>query len=249
MKLEFKALGDQGLQIIFGQEIDEKICMQIQAFASLLAKQMKHKSLPVREYVPAYTTLSVYYDALQITYNEMVQVMKQLVKDLEVLDAHTPHVYDIPTLYGAEFGPDLADVAAHNQLSEEEVIRIHAEKPYLIYMLGFTPGFPYLGGMSERIAAPRLANPRAKIAAGSVGIAGEQTGIYPLETPGGWRIIGRTPVRLYQPELEQPFLLQAGSYIKFVSIDAGKYEELEGIWKKNQEISLVSYPKNHIHAD
>ena len=123
-------------------------------------------------------------------------------------------------------GPDLPFVARHCGLSPDEVIRIHSAAEYLVYMLGFTPGFPYLGGMDERIATPRLEKPRTRIPAGSVGIAGTQTGAYPLDTPGGWQLIGRTPVKLYDPDREQPILLRAGQFVKFTPIDDKAYAEI-----------------------
>ena len=134
------------------------------------------------------------------------------------------HVVEIPVCYGGSYGEDLKDVAAHAGLTEEEVIKLHSSVDYNIYMLGFLPGFPYLGGLDPKLFTPRLDNPRTKIPEGSVGIGGEQTGIYPLESPGGWRLIGRTPLKLYDPDREQPFLYQAGDYIRFVPITAEEYE-------------------------
>ena len=132
----------------------------------------------------------------------------------------------IPTLYGGEAGPDLEFVAGHNQLTPAEVVRIHSSVPYRIYMIGFTPGFPYLGGMSEKIAAPRLKTPRTKIPAGSVGIAGTQTGLYPVESPGGWQLIGRTPLQVFDPRSEQPFIYSAGDFLQFQPVSATEYESI-----------------------
>jgi len=127
----------------------------------------------------------------------------------------TRTVITIPVSYGGEFGPDLEFVATYNGMIEDEVVPAHTSTSYLVYMLGFTPGFPYLGGMSERIAASRLELPRVNIPAGFVGIAGKQTGIYPIESPGGWRQIGRTPLRLFDPMAEHPFLVASGDYLQF----------------------------------
>ena len=124
-------------------------------------------------------------------------------------------------------GPDIENVAAHNHKTVKEVIRIHTSGEYLIYMLGFIAGFPYLGGMSKEIATPRLKNPRVKIEGGSVGIAGEQTGIYPVDSPGGWQLIGRTPLKLYDADREKPVLLEAGQYIRFRSVSQEEYERIE----------------------
>jgi len=123
-------------------------------------------------------------------------------------------------------GPDIENVAAHNKKTVEEVIKIHTSEEYLIYMLGFIAGFPYLGGMSKEIATPRLKSPRVKIDGGSVGIAGEQTGVYPVDSPGGWQLIGRTPLKLYDAEREKPVLLEAGQYIKFKSITQEEYDRI-----------------------
>nr|WP_010647976.1 5-oxoprolinase subunit PxpB [Oceanobacillus massiliensis] len=136
-------------------------------------------------------------------------------------------IVHIPVLYGGESGPELTAVASLNGMTEEEVIAIHSGTDYLIYMMGFIPGFPYLGGMSKRIAAPRLSKPRSEIPAGSVGIAGEQTGIYPLKSPGGWQIIGQTPVKTYDAARQPPILLQAGNYIRFNAIDAEEFESIQ----------------------
>jgi KipI family sensor histidine kinase inhibitor len=130
---------------------------------------------------------------------------------------------EIPTVYGGKDGPDLDFVAAYHHISPEDVVRIHAGAVYQVYMLGFTPGFAYLGGMDPLIAAPRLAKPRTKVPAGSVGIAGVQTGVYPLETPGGWRIIGRTPLRLFDLLAEPPVILAPGDEVRFMPV-------LEGEW-------------------
>ena len=134
---------------------------------------------------------------------------------------------EIPVLYGGEYGPDLNYVAEYNHLTPEEVVRIHTSAEYLIYMLGFTPGFSYMGGMDERIATPRLESPRVLIPAGSVGIAGKQTGIYPIDSPGGWQLIGRTPVKLYDAHRDNPILLDAGLHVKFIPVDKSEFQRIE----------------------
>ncbi len=138
-----------------------------------------------------------------------------------------PTVIEIPVLYGGEMGPDIENVAEHNHKTVEEVIKIHTSEEYLIYMIGFIAGFPYLGGMSKEIATPRLKSPRVKIEGGSVGIAGEQTGIYPVASPGGWQLIGRTPLKLYDADREKPVLLEAGQYIKFAAVTEEEYKKIE----------------------
>ena len=136
-------------------------------------------------------------------------------------------VVEVPTVYGGEFGPDLSFVATHNHLSEDEVVSIHSGTDYLVYMLGFIPGFTYLGGMDSRIATPRLSSPRTLIPAGSVGIAGEQTGTYPSDSPGGWQIIGRTPVTMYDMSKAQVALLNAGDYVRYVPIDESEFHRIK----------------------
>ena len=224
MKLSYHPLGDTGIQLVFGQTISEETNQEFRVFAELL-KQERIEG--IIEWVPAYTTLSIYYRPDKIRYHALLEQLERLYEDMQggVAEAASL-VYEIPTYYGGETGPDLDFVADHNGLSVDEVIRIHSSQDYLIYMMGFVPGFPYLGGMSEEIATPRRSDPRPKIAAGSVGIAGSQTGVYPLETPGGWRLIGQTPVKLYDPESEQPILLTSGSYLRFVPISKNEYDSI-----------------------
>jgi KipI family sensor histidine kinase inhibitor len=136
-------------------------------------------------------------------------------------------IVEFPTVYGGEYGPDINFVAEHNNITVDEVIKIHTGTDYLVYMMGFTPGFTYLGGMSNKIATPRLSSPRTKIPAGSVGIAGAQTGMYPSETPGGWQLIGRTPLKLYDPDKEPPVMLSAGDYVRYVSVSEEEYLEIK----------------------
>src|SRR5699024_2000207 len=140
----------------------------------------------------------------------------------------------IPTCYGGELGPDLKEVAQVNHLTEDEVIKIHSEKDYLVYLIGFTAGFPYLGGMDSRIATPRLRLPRQEIPAGSDGVAGEQSGIYPLATPGGWQIIGQTPVKLFDPNQSEPILFQAGDYLRFIPVNLTSFEKIQRAIENHQ---------------
>ena len=174
-------------------------------------------------------TISEMVDLINIILSDEKQLKEKLEKLLsEMGDIEIPPspVLEIPVLYGGEMGPDLPFVAENAGLSEEEVIRIHSGTEYLIYMLGFTPGFTYLGGMSDKIATPRLQQPRVKIPAGSVGIAGSQTGIYPIDSPGGWQLIGRTPLKMYDPNRETPILPEAGQYMKFYPIDQAEYDRI-----------------------
>lgn len=213
--------GDQALVVEFGQEISEELNRKVQI---LNQKITDRKIEGIVETVPTFRSLLVTYDPAVIGFQKLKQILEKIPADVDMSGDQGHHVVEIPVCYGGEFGEDLPDVAAHAGLSEEEVIRLHSEKEYNIYMLGFLPGFPYLGGLDPRLHTPRLANPRTKIPAGSVGIGGEQTGIYPLDSPGGWRLIGRTPLKLYDPDREEPFPYQAGDYIRFVPITREEYE-------------------------
>lgn len=224
MEFSIQPLGDTGIIIQFGTEISRAIYQQIRQYVYRL-EQIRIEGIV--EWVPAYTTLAVFYRPNIISYDELSQKLLKIGEKIESMPVPDPIVIEIPTLYGKEAGPDIQFVAETNGLSEEEVVKIHSSSDYLIYMIGFVPGFPYLGGMDKRIAAPRKKTPRSRIPAGSIGIAGEQTGIYPLETPGGWQIIGRTPVKLYDPQKQDPTLLKAGDYIRFVPITEREYEKIE----------------------
>ncbi len=233
MLLTVEPLGDSALLIQFGDAIDESVNAAVHAAALALEQ---HPFEGFVECVPSFTTLTVYYDLMHLkawpanqTAFECVRAMvTDRLRNCEKASANPAQVVEIPVCYGGEHGPDLTYVAEKNGLSEGEVIRIHAEQEYLVYALGFAPGFPYLGGVPERIAAPRKVTPRLHIPAGSVGIAGTQTGIYPLNTPGGWQIIGRTPLALFRPEQELPVLLRSGQRIRFKAISAEEYDRLAG---------------------
>lgn len=221
-------LGDSALVIQFGSGIDPKVLVKIKLVSSYLDK---HPLLGLIEYVPAFTTLTLYYDPWVVSQQgqlnpytcmvDLVQQMLQKIRSGKVTAA--PDVVEIPVVYGDVFGPDLEFVARHNKLSPEQVISLHTKGKYLVYMIGFVPGFPYLGGLSKKIASPRKETPRTTIPAGSVGIAGTQTGIYPMETPGGWQLIGRTPLQLFDPQRKTPNLLKAGDEVRFVAISAEEY--------------------------
>ncbi|MEF2772447.1 MAG: 5-oxoprolinase subunit PxpB, partial [Blautia caecimuris] len=203
-----------------GKEISPEINRKISATIQLMKEQHIEG---VVDMIPAFCSLLINYDPRVISYDEIRERMQALVK-VEVKAGETcKRIFEIPVCYGGEYGPDIANIAEHAGLTEEEVIRIHSSKDYLIYMLGFLPGFTYLGGLDERLHTPRLANPRIRISAGSVGIGGSQTGIYPLDSPGGWQLMGMTPVKTYDPEREVPILVEAGDYIRFVPVDEEEY--------------------------
>ena len=212
--------GDSSLLIEFGKEISPEINGKITALVHLLKAQQIEG---VVDLIPAFCSLLNNYDPRVITYSKLKKRLEKLLK-LEVEATQSvKKVIEIPVCYGGEYGPDLDNIAEHAGLNREEVIKIHSSRDYLIYMLGFLPGFSYLGGLDERIHTPRLANPRIKISAGSVGIGGSQTGIYPLDSPGGWQLLGMTPVKTYDSNRNQPILFEAGDYIRFVPVSEEEY--------------------------
>ena len=216
--------GDAGLQIQFGERISKETNEKIRSFCMYLEKE----NLPgVIEWIPTYTAVTIIYDPYYVLYDALKKRVESIQYQLSDIELPPAKVIHIPVLYGEEKGPDLKHVADLNGFDESEVMSIHSGTNYLIYMMGFTPGFPYLGGMSDKIATPRLANPRARIPAGSVGIAGKQTGIYPLNSPGGWQIIGQTPIKIYNPNQKKPILLQVGNYIRFFPITKAEYAAIE----------------------
>lgn len=222
-EVKFLLTGDTSISVEFGDEIREEINHKIRAFHFTLTES----PIPgVVEIVPTYRSLMIHYDPGIVLYNDLLWQLKHLLGKLDQVSIPPRHVIEIPVLYGGEEGPDLEFVAEHCNLSPVEVVQLHTSADYLIYMLGFTPGFPYLGGMDKRIAAPRLKQPRVKIPAGSVGIAGSQTGVYPIDSPGGWQLIGKTPLRLYDPNRAAPVLCQAGDYIRFRSIDRREFDSI-----------------------
>lgn len=215
--------GDCGISVEFGNEISPDINKKIRAFKIAIEKSGIEGII---ETIPTYRSLLVQYRPEEIQFKELTKRFEGLMGSLSGIEIPPPSVIEIPVLYGGEMGPDIANVAEHNHKTVEDVIRIHTSEEYLIYMLGFIAGFPYLGGMSKEIATPRLKNPRVKIDGGSVGIAGEQTGIYPVDSPGGWQLIGRTPLKLYDSEREKPILLEAGQYIKFKAVTEDEYNRI-----------------------
>lgn len=223
-------LGDAAVVVHFGDVIGEETHRQVRAFAAYLAQ---HPFEGLVEYVPAFTTVTVFYDPWVISqkgnFNPYTKVTGFLQRMLPLVgryeNGQEPRLVEIPVLYGGESGPDLPFVAAHCGLNPGEVVSLHSQQDYLVYMIGFAPGFPYLGGLNPRIAAPRRESPRPVVPAGSVGIAGNQTGIYPLPMPGGWQLIGRTPVTLFNPESTSPSLLHAGDRVRFVPITEEEYHQ------------------------
>jgi len=208
------------LLLQLGGQIDTQLNARVHALARSLAG-MDVDGLG--ECVPGYASLLINYDPLRLDREEVAERIFAALDTLE-LRTENPKVVEIPVIYGGEFGPDLETVAKHNKLSIAEVVRLHSQPLYPVYFIGFLPGFPYLGGLDPAIACPRLDTPRPAIPAGSVGIAGNQTGIYPSESPGGWRIIGRTPLKLFDWCRQPPALLAPGDQVRFIPISAEEFE-------------------------
>jgi KipI family sensor histidine kinase inhibitor len=219
----FLLAGDRAVSVELADEISPGINRKIRALSAALGDLRLHG---VVDLVPTYRSLLVYYDPLHVDLPDLQERILEL-SSVEQPSLPRPRTLHIPTHYGGEHAPDLEFVSQYTGLTPEEVASIHAGADYLVYMMGFNTGFPYLGGMSPRIAVPRLETPRTIVPAGSVGIAQQQTGIYPVESPGGWRLIGRSPLRLFDPRRDPPVAIQAGDYVRFVPIDQARYRDIE----------------------
>ena len=206
--------------VIAVNKIDEEINRRVRSLAAAL----EENPFPgLAEVVPTYRSLLVHYDPLRLSHGDLVDFVRTVLEKGGEYPLPEPRMVEIPTLYGGEFGPDLPFAAEHNGLSIDEVIRIHSGTVYPVYMLGFSPGFAYLGRLPEEIATPRLPTPRTLVPTGSVALAGRQTGVYPIATPGGWRLIGRSPLKLFDPQRDPPTLLRAGDRVRFVPISEEEY--------------------------
>ena len=245
--VRFLFSGDSALVIEFGNEISADINKKIRKMMDDIKKENIDG---IVELVPTYCSLLINYDVLKIDYNTLVEKLKTFLNnDLETAEGEEVTLVEIPTLYNDEVGPDLSYVAEHNKLSKEEVIKIHTGADYLVYMLGFMPGFTYLGGMSEKIATPRLESPRLQIYPGSVGIAGKQTGMYPSMSPGGWRIIGRTPLKLYNPDSDTPVYISSGDYVRYVSISEEEYNDiLKKVENNEYKLNIRKIKRGELNA-
>ncbi len=213
MKPHILPLGDSAILIQLGDEIDLLINRRVHALANLIETSRVDGII---ETVPAYATLLVQYDPLLISFMKIKDFLRRKLSQTEETAARKPRQIEVPVRYGGEYGMDLESVARHLRLGIEDVIRIHSERTYTVFMMGFTPGFPYMGKLDDALIMPRRESPRTRVPAGTVAIAGSQTGIYPLDSPGGWQLIGWTPFRLFDPEAESPFLFSPGDEVKFI---------------------------------
>jgi len=232
--MQITPLGDNALMLELGDVIDESTHLRVQkAWRALAAAPLPG----VTELMPAYTTVTAFYDPLAAVRAGAPEgdiadwlgvKLRERIKEPPKSEKFKSRTIEIPVCYDAEFGPDLSLVAKQGKLTPEEVIKRHAKPEYLVYLVGFAPGFPYLGGLPKELRTPRHAKPRMTVPPGSVGIGGEQTGIYPLATPGGWNLIGRTPAKLFRPAEDPPVLLRAGDRVKFKPITREEFAKLEG---------------------
>ncbi|MEH0156609.1 5-oxoprolinase subunit PxpB [Limibacter armeniacum] len=216
-------IGDAALLISFGDQISEEINQQVICFCNTFEKLLPIDG--IIELIPSYNSVTIIYNPMYVSYDSALDYLPT-----ECLDENTSsssNTIEIPVCYDYRFGMDLQEVASLNRLSVEEVIQIHTSGTYKVYMLGFMPGFMYLGGLNEKITCPRKQQPRQKVYQGSVGIAGNQTGIYPMESPAGWQIIGRTPIAIFSPFSNPHTLAKQGDLIKFKSITVEEFEEIQ----------------------
>jgi len=212
--------GDSSIVVEFENRIDPAV----NARAIALADAIQAASLAgVRDVVPTFRAVAVYFDPLRVDFDALLARLEREAASPPRPAAATRPALRIPVCYGGDLGPDLGAVAAFASIPEDEVVRLHTSATYRVFMVGFVAGFAYLGTVDERIAMPRRSTPRVRVPLGSVGIAGVQTGIYPAETPGGWQLIGRTPVKPFDPKCADPFLMKAGDAVQFFAIDRDEY--------------------------
>lgn len=236
-EMRFMPAGDRAMVVEFGNEINERINDQVHA---LEARLTESQTVGIVELVPTFRSLMVYYDPYRTSFGELEQTIRAFGNILGNSGRTKKKILKIPCCYGARFGLDLKDMEEYTGLGRDEIIRIHSSVDYKIYMMGFLPGFVYLGGLDKRIEMPRLKTPRLKILPGAVGIGGSQTGVYPVASPGGWRLMGGTPVDFYDPDREEPILCRAGEYIRFVPITIDDYYEIRHmIVKGRYQIEVV----------
>lgn len=220
----FLRASDQALLVSFGDEISREAHQQVRALVASLTGEPIAGSLNIH---PAYCSLLIKFDLRLTTHQDVEREVRERLLRANRAAGPAPRQVQIPVCYGGDFGPDLAHLAGQRGLSVEDFIRIHAQTPYTVYFLGFVPGFAYLGVVSDAIAAPRLAAPRQRVEPGSVGIAGRQTGIYPCAVPGGWQLIGRTPLSMFRTDRDPMALLACGDEVRFHPIDPDEYLRIE----------------------
>ncbi len=220
----FQFAGDQSLLVYFGHQITLDANEKVRRLLRLLELE---PVAGVRNLHPAYCSLLIKFDALRMEHDKLKAILRRCLKRLEEVKLPAPRHVEIPVCYGGEFGPDLAEVSKLHGMTEKQTIELHASVEYLVYFLGFVPGFAYLGNLPKGLVTPRLASPRKRVPAGSVGVAGNQTGVYPFATPGGWRLLGRTPLKMFRAENDGLSLLSIGDRVRFTPISPERFGALE----------------------
>lgn len=227
--MRFAPLGDRAVTITLGTTIDEPTHRLVRAVSAMLDRR---PPAGMTDQVAAFASVTVHYDPLRVDpgddpraspYARIVRALERELSDITPDALAPPRTIEIPVCYGGELGPDLDDVATRHGITADEVVRLHSGGDYLVYMVGFMPGFAYLGGVPEQIVTPRRTSPRTVVPAGTVGIGGQQTGIYPMDSPGGWNLIGRTPLRVFDIARESPSLLGTGDRVRFRPISLAEF--------------------------
>ena len=239
--VKFFSAGDHAMVVEFGSIIAENINQKVHALAGWIEEKQIEG---VVELLPTFRSLMIYYDCHVVSFERLKRKVSEFDDTKVSAGAEKKKITKVPCCYGARFGSDLHDMEKILGIDKDEIIRIHSSVCYKIYMLGFLPGFVYLGGLDKRIEVPRLSSPRVKINPGSVGIGGNQTGVYPVASPGGWRLIGGTPLDFYDPDREKPILCNAGEYIRFVPIHIDEYYDIRHLVLKGQYEPEVIYDGN-----
>lgn len=235
---KFLGSGESCLVVEFADGIDRAANVRLQNLRHVLDAKQIHG---LREFVPTYRSLSIHHDPMVLPRKRLEAIVEHALGELGDVSESQKRILVMPVVYGGEYGPDMENVCGHTGLSEEEVVGRHTGTDCYCFMIGFTPGFSYLGGMDETLETPRLANPRTLIPAGSVGIAGKQTGAYSIDSPGGWQLIGRTPLRLFDPLNElNPTLIDAGDWIRFKAVTESEYKKIQA------EVASYKYKPEHI---
>ncbi|MBN6203676.1 5-oxoprolinase subunit PxpB [Staphylococcus saprophyticus] len=231
--MEYKIINEQTIMIYFDEQIDPDTFKEVQRIEQYIKDQSNKAIL---EIIPSYRAIMLIIDITQSDATEIINSLDlgNVDVDAGLTSNSQSKILHIPVYYGGDRGPDIETVAKHNQLTSEEVIKLHIENTYLIYMLGFMPGFPFLGGLNKQLHTPRREEPRTSIPAGSVGIANNQTGLYPKSSPGGWQIIGQTPIQVFDINRDPMCLYNSGDYIKFYAINEQTLNQIEEEQKSNQ---------------